>query len=159
SSACWLSAAAWAKAVNGPFTSRPARNGASSDTVMCWSDSCSCTMPYTTMPTTMASTPTTIETQPTVRGMRDTAVLLVAVGNNLRAARRHGSARAGAGLLRFGEVDVLGGDGAAAATGHRLPLPVEVGVGDHLLGGRSAVLAEVLGGVGVADERGVVAAH
>src|SRR5436190_19212468 len=56
------------------------------------------------------------------------------------------------------EVDLGGGDHRGGAIGGRLEGPVEVGVGDHGIHGWRAPLGEVLGGMGVADEGGVVAA-
>src|SRR5437016_7115589 len=62
--------------------------------------------------------------------------------------------------VEFGriEIDAGGLDHAGAASGAVLPGPVHVGVGDHLVGRWEAVVSEVLGGVRVADEDGVVAA-
>src|SRR5215831_7729684 len=73
---------------------------------------------------------------------------------------------AGRALTRLGsapfagcEADLRGIDSSAAATGCALPLPVEIGVGDHLVRGRRPVLAEVLRRVCVADQRHVVPAN
>src|SRR6185295_7537674 len=67
-------------------------------------------------------------------------------------AVRSGSERSGL------EVDVGRGDDAGGAAGGGVVLPVEVGVGDHLVGGGCAVRRQVFGGVGVGDQGGVVAA-
>jgi cell volume regulation protein A len=74
-----------------------------------------------------------------------------------------GSARGctgGRGSARVGgrEADIRRVDGPGAAAGRAVIPPVEVGVCDHLLRGRGAVLGEVLGGMRVADQRHVIAA-
>src|SRR6476619_7911582 len=56
------------------------------------------------------------------------------------------------------EVHVLGLDRARRPTRRRLVGPVQVGVSDDLLGRRRAPLRQVLGGVRVTDQGGVVAA-